>query len=116
MLHLVLKGILIYLPNGYLISSCFIVYFIYTGQIRLSLISVPNLLNVVRPTSLVSSEAILDAIAANTLNSSSKLNHRGLLLVDENVATSKFGAEVLIGEMKNYLLDGDTDNYDMERG
>ncbi|XP_001605281.2 BTB/POZ domain-containing protein 9 [Nasonia vitripennis] len=85
-------------------------------QVRLSLISVSDLLNVVRPTSLVSPEAILDAIAANTQTRNLHLNHRGLLLVDENVAHMRHKAQVLQGEMKNYLLDGDTENYDMERG
>ncbi|XP_014211597.1 BTB/POZ domain-containing protein 9 [Copidosoma floridanum] len=85
-------------------------------QVRLSLISVQDLLNVVRPTSLVSPEDILDAIAASTQTRNLNLNHRGLLLLDENVAHVRCGAQVLQGEMRNYLLDGDTENYDMERG
>jgi BTB/POZ domain-containing protein 9 len=35
---------------------------------------------------------------------------------EENVATPKHGASVLVGEVKLALLDGDTTNYDMERG
>ena len=38
------------------------------------------------------------------------------LVVDSNVATPKLGASVLLGEVKQALLDGDTKNYDMERG
>ncbi|KAJ8670742.1 hypothetical protein QAD02_002001 [Eretmocerus hayati] len=85
-------------------------------QVRLSLISVSDLLNIVRPTALVSPEAILDAIAANTQTKNLQLNHRGLLLRNENVAHTRHGAQVLRGEMPTYILDGDTENYDMERG
>lgn len=88
----------------------------FTDQVRLSLISVSDLLNIVRPTGLISPEAILDAIAANTQTRNLYLNHRGLLLVDENLAQSRKGAQVLQGEMGNYLLNGDNENYDMERG
>ena len=35
---------------------------------------------------------------------------------EENVATTKHGATVILGEAKQALLDGDTTNYDMERG
>ncbi|OAD46978.1 BTB/POZ domain-containing protein 9 [Eufriesea mexicana] len=85
-------------------------------KVRLSLISITDLLNVVRPTGLVSPEAILDAIAARTQTHNSDLNHRGRLLADLNVAHPMYGAQVLQGEMRGYLLDGDTNNYDMERG
>ena len=78
--------------------------------------SITDLLNVVRPTGLVSSENILDAIAARTQTKDSELNYRGRLLVDENVAHPRHGAQVLQGEMRSFLLDGDTHNYDMERG
>ena len=80
------------------------------------MISVSDLLNLVRPTSLISSESILDAIAINTQTRNLDLNHRGLLLLDENIAHPRFGAEVLQGEMRSYLLDGDVESYDMERG
>jgi BTB/POZ domain-containing protein 9 len=33
-----------------------------------------------------------------------------------NVAHSRLGAQVLQGEMRTALLDGETTNYDMERG
>ncbi|XP_063993125.1 BTB/POZ domain-containing protein 9 [Diachasmimorpha longicaudata] len=86
------------------------------GQVRLSLLAITDLLNVVRPTGLVSPESILDAIAARTQTRDSELIYRGRLLVDENVAHPRYGAQVLQGEMRSYLLDGDTHNYDMERG
>jgi BTB/POZ domain-containing protein 9 len=35
---------------------------------------------------------------------------------DENVAHPKHGTQVLQGEMRSALLDGDSHNYDMERG
>ena len=34
----------------------------------------------------------------------------------ENVAVPRQGASVLVGEVKSALLDGDSKNYDMERG
>nr|XP_050865113.1 BTB/POZ domain-containing protein 9 isoform X2 [Vespula vulgaris] len=85
------------------------------AQVRLSLISLTDLLNVVRPTRLVSSEAILDAITA-IMDKSSDLAYRGQMLVDQNIALAAYGAEVLQGEMRSYLLDGNCYNYDMERG
>lgn len=40
-----------------------------------------------------------------------------LLIVPEtNVATQRYGAQVIRGEMKNSLLDGDSQNYDLDRG
>lgn len=58
----------------------------------------------------------MDAIAARTQTRDSDLNYRGRLLIDVNVAHPMHGAQVLQGEMRSYLLDGDTNNYDMERG
>lgn len=82
----------------------------------MSLISITDLLNIVRPTGLISSEVILDAISARTQTRDSDLLYRGRLFVDENVAHPKHGAQVLQGEMRSYLLNGDIINYDMERG
>lgn len=86
------------------------------SYVRLSLMTIPDLLNVVRPTGLVSSEAILDAISMRTQTRDVEQNYRGTLLVNENVAHPRYGAQVLQGEMRTFLLDGDTHNYDMERG
>ncbi|KOC71172.1 BTB/POZ domain-containing protein 9 [Habropoda laboriosa] len=85
-------------------------------KVRLSLVSITDLLNVVRPTGLVSPDAILDAIAARAPSRDSDLNYRGQLLIDVDVARPVYGAQVLQGEMRSFLLDGDTSNYDMERG
>jgi len=38
------------------------------------------------------------------------------VVVDENVATLRHGASVVRGEMKQALLDGDSTNYDLDRG
>ena len=40
----------------------------------------------------------------------------GLAGPEENVATLRHGATVIRGEMKASLLDGDSQNYDLDRG
>ncbi|XP_059061241.1 BTB/POZ domain-containing protein 9 [Achroia grisella] len=84
--------------------------------VRLTLMSLEDLLTVVRPFSLVTPDMLLDAIQQKTQTKSTDLPHRGLLLPEENVATVARGARVVAGDMRSALLDGDTDNYDMERG
>lgn len=84
--------------------------------IRLPLMNMQELLNKVRPTKLVSPDSILDAIKVQTECRNMELKYRGLLDVDENVATTRFGAQVMKGEMKQALLDGDSSNYDLDRG
>lgn len=37
-------------------------------------------------------------------------------VVDTNIVTEKYGATVISGELGPALIDGDTKNYDMERG
>ncbi|KAG5307920.1 BTBD9 protein, partial [Acromyrmex insinuator] len=86
------------------------------AQLRLSLIPLSDLLSVVRPSQLISPDALLDAIAVQTQTPDSELPYRGHLLIDENVADSSLDAQVLQGEMRSYLLNGDVHNYDMERG
>lgn len=39
-----------------------------------------------------------------------------MTVVDEDVATTRYGAQVMRGEMKSALLDGDCNNYDLDRG
>ena len=54
----------------------------------------------------------------------SLLTHLGLISVlflsilvpEENIATSRHGAEVIEGEMRECLLDGDTTHFDLDRG
>jgi len=84
--------------------------------VRLPLISLSELLNEVRPSNLVSADVILDALKTRTESRDSDLPYRGQLLPEVNVAHTRFGAQVLQGEMRTALLDGDTINYDMERG
>ncbi|XP_039294308.1 BTB/POZ domain-containing protein 9 [Nilaparvata lugens] len=82
--------------------------------VRLPLISIVDLLTVVRPQQLVKSDTILDAI--QTTVSRGVVRRRGCLLPEENMAHPKFGTQVLSGEMRSALLNGDSVNYDMERG
>lgn len=39
-----------------------------------------------------------------------------VLVPGENIATMKYGAQVVKGELKSALLDGDTQNYDLDHG
>ncbi|CAG9813737.1 unnamed protein product [Phaedon cochleariae] len=84
--------------------------------VRLPLMSVADLLSVVRPAGLVKPDALLDAIAERTNIRLSSLPHRGQLVLDENVASPRLGSKVVSGELMEYLLDGDYYTYDMEKG
>ena len=84
--------------------------------VRLPLMNMNQLLNVVRDTGLVSSDSILDAIKLQTECRDMDLQYRGFLLPEDNVATTRHGAQVIRGEMKAALLDGDIQNYDLDRG
>lgn len=84
--------------------------------VRLPLMSVADLLSVVRPAGLVKPDALLDAIAERTNIRLSSLPHRGQLILDENVACPRLGSKVVSGELMEYLLDGDYYTYDMEKG
>ena len=84
--------------------------------IRLALISTNDLLSVVRNSGLVDPDDILDAIDAKNQSRDMELNYRGCLLPEQNVACTRFNAQVMHGENRNALLDGDALNYDMERG
>ena len=86
------------------------------ANVRLSLIPTQDLLKVVRPTNLVQPDVLLDAIQSRTESRDMELKYRGYLIPEENVATPKHGASVIFGEVKSALLDGDSSNYDMERG
>lgn len=85
-------------------------------KVRLPLISLHDLFNIVRPSQLFSADAILDVIRIKTESRVNEMNFRGHLVPDENVATSRHGAEVIEGEMPEFLLDGDTTNFDLDRG
>ncbi|CAE1248590.1 BTBD9 [Acanthosepion pharaonis] len=84
--------------------------------VRLPLMSMQDLLNIVRPTRLVSADAILDAIKVLTECRGMDLKYRGFLVPEENIATVPHGSQVVRGEMTQALLDGDTQTYDFDRG
>ena len=86
------------------------------SSVRLPLISISDLLNTVRPCKFVTPDRILDAIKSQIESRDIDLKYRGCLLKEENVASPRHGAEVLQGELKTNLLDGDVCNYDMEKG
>ena len=86
------------------------------GEIRLSLVTITDLLKVVRPTELMPADILLDAIQSKTEMKDTELKYRGYKLPEENIAVPRHGASVLVGEVKSALLDGDSKNYDMERG
>ncbi|PIK52134.1 putative BTB/POZ domain-containing protein 9 [Apostichopus japonicus] len=84
--------------------------------IRLPLMNYDELLKVVRPSNLLCPNAILDAIEEKYERKDADLNYRGVLIPDENVGTVKYKAKVMKGEMRTALLDGDSINYDLDRG
>ncbi|XP_044738078.1 BTB/POZ domain-containing protein 9 [Chrysoperla carnea] len=86
------------------------------SSVRLTLMSVAELLTVVRPVGLMSADALLDAIGERTRARYNSLPHRGLMLLEENVACPRHGATVIAGELREALLSGETEKYDMERG
>lgn len=85
-------------------------------NVRLPLLQISDILAIVRPSGFLHPDALLDAIQKHTTCKASELPYRGLLVVDENVASLKNGAKVITGETVGSLLDGDHFNYDMERG
>ncbi|XP_037541597.1 BTB/POZ domain-containing protein 9 [Nematolebias whitei] len=84
--------------------------------VRLPLMTLTEMLNVVRPSGLVSPDDLLDAIKTRSESRNMDLNYRGMLIPEENIATMKYGAQVVKGELKSALLDGDTQNYDLDHG
>lgn len=86
------------------------------SAVRLPLMSLAEMLNTVRPSGLLSPNKLLDAIQTRSESRDMELNYRGMLIPEENVATMKHGAQVVKGELKAALLDGDTQNYDLDHG
>lgn len=84
--------------------------------VRLSLMTLDDLLGVVRPSGLVSADDILDTIKAQRDAKNLDLPYRGFLIQNENVASSKHGAKVILGVQKGSLLDGDHSNYNLDQG
>ncbi|XP_050073004.1 BTB/POZ domain-containing protein 9 [Anopheles maculipalpis] len=83
-------------------------------KVRFALMSLEELLTVVRPSGILDPERLLDAIAEKV--SSKQLPYRGALFPEENVATQQFNSCTIHGELRSALLDGDTVSYDMEKG
>ncbi|XP_056283475.1 BTB/POZ domain-containing protein 9 isoform X1 [Pseudoliparis swirei] len=86
------------------------------AAVRLPLMTLTEMLNVVRPSLLLSPDHLLDAIKTRSESRNMDLNYRGMLIPEENIATMKHGAQVMKGELKSALLDGDTQNYDLDHG
>uniref|UniRef100_A0A8C5E3H3 BTB/POZ domain-containing protein 9 n=1 Tax=Gouania willdenowi TaxID=441366 RepID=A0A8C5E3H3_GOUWI len=86
------------------------------SAVRLPLMTLTEMLNVVRPSGLVTPDDLLDAIKTRSESRNMELNYRGMLISEENIATMKHGAQVVKGELKSALLDGDTQNYDLDHG
>ncbi|NP_001002198.1 BTB/POZ domain-containing protein 9 [Danio rerio] len=86
------------------------------SAVRLPLMTLSEMLNVVRPSGLLSPDDLLDAIQTRSESRDMDLNYRGMLIPEENIATMKHGAVVVKGELKSALLDGDTQNYDLDHG
>ncbi|XP_059619294.1 BTB/POZ domain-containing protein 9 [Phlebotomus argentipes] len=84
------------------------------SHVRLPLMEIKQLLTVVRPSNIIDSDRLLDAIEKKITSKS--LPYRGALWPEENVASLKFDSRTIQGELRSSLLDGDTDSYDMERG
>ncbi|CAF0889572.1 unnamed protein product [Adineta ricciae] len=95
------------------------------SKVRLTLMTMSELLKIVRYSNLFNLNHIMDAIDAihlesntspDTNNETRIKNYRGRLRTNENIATKAYLAQVITGEMKHTLLDGDTINYDLDRG
>eukprot|EP00057_Strongylocentrotus_purpuratus_P031130 XP_783686.3 PREDICTED: BTB/POZ domain-containing protein 9 [Strongylocentrotus purpuratus] len=84
--------------------------------IRLPLMSRQDLLYTVRPSNLLCADSILDAFKIKEECRNADLNYRGVLIPEDNVGTAKHGASVVKGGMRSSLLDGDCQNYDLDRG
>lgn len=75
------------------------------GAVRLPLMSVREIMTLVRPSGLFSPERLLDAIKVKDECRDTELNYRGVLLPEENVASQRHGAQVIRGEQrKQYYL------------
>ncbi|KAI1729890.1 f5/8 type C domain-containing protein [Ditylenchus destructor] len=85
------------------------------SNIRLPLIKLDDLLNIVRPSSLIEADKLLDAISEQSKKRTSDLVYRGILCPMINVAEPSMNAKVLTGEYPTALLmsrKGFTQDYD----
>lgn len=86
------------------------------SQVRLPLISLEDLLSIVRPTQILDADFLLDAIHVKTRSRIIRLPHRGRLCPDENIATANHGARVTQGICDGFsLLEASDHSYDMEK-
>lgn len=87
------------------------------SHVRLPLINLEDLLTIVRPTKILDANYLLDAIHVKTKSGVTRLQHRGKLCPEENVATPKLGARVIQGTSDDStLLEAIDHAYDMEKG
>ncbi|XP_022227521.2 BTB/POZ domain-containing protein 9 isoform X2 [Drosophila obscura] len=82
--------------------------------VRLPLMNLEDLLQVVRPSTILEPDKILDALQERSTSKS--LPYRAALWPDENVATEKHDSHCIQGDCRSALLDGDVTDYDMENG
>ncbi|BFG02226.1 BTB/POZ domain-containing protein 9 [Drosophila madeirensis] len=82
--------------------------------VRLPLMNLEDLLQVVRPSTILEPDKILDALQERSTSKS--LPYRAALFPDENVATEKHDSHCIQGDCRSALLDGDVTDYDMENG
>ncbi|CAJ0919732.1 unnamed protein product, partial [Mesorhabditis belari] len=82
------------------------------NEVRLPLISLRDLLGSIRPTKLLSPDAILDAIQEQQQTKSAHLMHRAVIVPNVNIVTTSRGAQVITGEFKH----ADVMQYKGERG
>ena len=59
-------------------------------KIRLPLMKLDEMLNAVRDSNLINSDKILDAIKLKTESNDMSLKYRGVLIPNENIATSRY--------------------------
>ncbi|CAJ0929536.1 unnamed protein product, partial [Mesorhabditis belari] len=84
-------------------------------EVRLPLISLRDLLESIRPTNLLSPDAILDAIQEQQQTKPAHLMHRAVIVPNVNIATTSRRAQVITGEFKHALLSADVMQYEGER-
>lgn len=88
------------------------------SKVRLPLISLDNLLTIVRPTAILDANYLLDAIHVKTQSRVHRLHHRGSLCPDINVFNHRNGGKIIAGECEGYTVPDETQRYtyDMEKG
>ncbi|CAG5107005.1 Oidioi.mRNA.OKI2018_I69.chr1.g3101.t1.cds [Oikopleura dioica] len=84
--------------------------------VRLPLIGMKELLHEVRPMGIASPDSIMDAISLKVESRDMELPHRGVIFPDRNMAVGTEGAEVIDGEFIQFLLDGNSKDYNNDKG